>query len=152
MDINSERSHWKIYLALAATAILLISLFYTGYLAQRLREGERNKALLLFNAYRDIFGSEDVQAENPELGQDLEKDLSLPLSILEANKDIPIIVANEAGEVLYATNFGEELDTNATFLQQKLVSLKNKGPEPTPIPGTDQYLFYENSRLHQLLT
>ena len=126
--------------------------FYTGYLAQRLREGERNKALLLFNAYRDIFGSENVQADNPELGHDLEKDLSLPLSILEANKDIPIMVANEAGEVLYATNFGEDLDTNATFLQQKLVSLKSKGPEPTPIPGTDQYLFYENSRLHQLLT
>lgn len=152
MEINSERSHWKIYLALAAAVILLISLFYTGYLAQRLREGERNKALLLFNAYEDIFGQANPDATDIELGADLEKDLTLPLSILEANKDIPMMVANEAGEVLYATNFGNGLDSNQTFLREKLISLRKKGPEPTPIPGTDQYLYYQNSRLHELLT
>ena len=152
MDINSERSHWKIYLALAAAVILLISLFYTGYLAQRLREGERNKALLLFNAYDDIFAQDDPLSLDAELGHDLDKDLSLPLSILEANKDIPIMVADESGEVLYATNFGNGLDSNKAFLQEKLITLKKKGPPPTPIPGTDQYLYYQNSRLHELLT
>lgn len=154
MDIQSQRSHWKIYLALAGIAILLISLFYTGYLAQRLREGERNKALLLFDAYETIFHPEELQSPNPDgsYAQDMEVDLSLPLSILEANKDIPIMVVDEGGKVLYATNFGIDLDTNYAFLQDKLAELKKKGPEPTEIPGMGQYIYYENSRLHKLLT
>jgi len=153
MDINTERSQWKIYLALAAIAILLISLFYTGYLAQRLREGERNKALLLFDAYETIFRPDEL-SEDPEAlqSQDMEMDLSLPLSILESNKDIPIMLADAQDNVLYATNFGEGLDTNVTFLKEKLISLKRKGPAPIEIPGVNQFLYYQNSRLHQLLS
>ena len=154
MEINAERSHWKIYLALAAIVILLISLFYTGYLAQRLREGERNKALLLFDAYETIFRPDDFAGNDPEdiQSQDMDMDLSLPLSILESNKDIPIMVVTAQNEVLYATNFGSGLDTNFTFLQEKLLQLKKKGPEPVEIPGVNQFLYYQNSRLHQLLT
>lgn len=154
MDIQSQKSYWKLYLALAAIAILLISLFYTGYLAQRLREGERNKALLLFDAYKDIFDMVDPQDESPDAQEsvDMEKDLSLPLSIIEANKDIPIMLVDGADSVMYARNFGEELDTNTAFLQEKLISLRRKGPKPTEIPGMNQYLYYQNSRLHELLT
>jgi len=153
MEINAERSHWKIYLAIAAIAILLISLFYTGYLAQRLREGERNKALLLFDAYETIF-RQDEQLQDPEALQspDMEMDLSLPLSILESNKDIPIMVVDGQGKVIYATNFGNGLDTNFTLLQERLITLKKKGPEPIEIPAVNQFLYYQNSRLHQLLT
>ena len=69
MDHNSQRSYWKIYLAIAGLVILLISLIYTGYLADRLRQGERNKALLLFDAYQ-TFQNEEKEA-----------DLTLKLSI-----------------------------------------------------------------------
>lgn len=153
MDIQDQRSHWKIYLALSAIVILLISLFYTGYLAQRLREGERNKALLLFQAYRAILPPEDGSQSDPEQQpMDMEVDLSLPFSIVESNKDIPIMVVSNNGTVLYARNFGEALDTNKAFLQEKLISLQKKGPEPTEIPGQNQFLYYQNSRLHELLT
>lgn len=142
MDIYHQRSGWKIYLALAGIAILLISLVYTGYLAKRLREGERNKALLLFDAYKTISES------------DLEADLTLPSNIIEANKDIPIMVVSESNVVYYGRNFGEALDTNMTFLQNRLTSLKKKGPEPIIISdsSTRQYLYYQNSKLHELLT
>lgn len=138
--MNQQRSNWKIYLAIAGIVILLVSLIYTGYLAQRLREGERNKALLLFDAYTTITES------------DIDADLTLPSSIIESNQDIPIMVVSEAGEVIYARNFGEELDTNKVFLAEKLVQLKKKGPEPTIIPDIRQYLYYQNSNLHELLT
>ena len=121
MEPNSQRSHWKIYLAIAGIIILLISLVYTTYLAQRLREGERNKALLLFNAYQTF------QTADPEA------DLTLQLSIFESNQDIPIIVATESGQVLYGKNFGLDLDTNMVFLQDRLAHLKLKGPEPISI-------------------
>lgn len=142
MDHNSQRSYWKIYLAIAGLVILLISLIYTGYLAERLRQGERNKALLLFDAYQ-TFQNADPEA-----------DLTLQLSIFESNNDIPIIVADEAGKVKFGKNFGVDLDTNIIFLQERLLKIKKKGPEPTVITdsGVKQYLYYQNSRLHELLT
>jgi signal transduction histidine kinase len=148
MESNAQRSHWKIYLAIAGTIILLISLIYTSYLAQRLREGERNKALLLFDAYQTIN-----DLGNPETAN-LEADLTLPSNIIIANNDIPIMVVDEGDQVLYAKNFGEELDTNQVFLKEKLVFLKRKGPDPIEITDTGlrQYLFYQNSKLHELLT
>ncbi len=148
MDHMNQRSYWKVYLAIAGVIILLISLIYTGYLAQRLREGERNKALLLSYAY-EAFNSQS----NPETA-DIDADLTLHLNIFESNKDIPIMVVNDHGEVLYAKNFGVDLDTNRVFLKNKLETLRRKGPEPTEIAdtGIKQYLYYQNSRLHELLT
>lgn len=146
LEATRTRSNWKIWLGIAGALILLISLSYTTYLAQRLREGERNKALLLFNAYETIS-----QAGIGEEG--LEADLSLPLNIIESNEDIPIMVVSESGEVLYARNFGPELDTSATFLRARLEKLKQEGPDPWTIrdASTLQYLYYQNSDLHELL-
>ena len=146
IDIYTPRSRWKIYLALAGISILLISLFYTNYLAQRLREGERNKASLLFYAYDAIN-----QQNNPET-LDLEADLTLPLSIIESNKDIPIMLVSSDDQVLYSRNFGPGLDSNQVFLQERLVKLKKKGPEPIAISGENQFLYYQNSRVLELLT
>ena len=141
MLMYNPRSRWKIYLAIAGIVILLISLVYTGYLAKRLRDGERNKAILLFNAYKAIQES------------DLDADVTLPSNIIESNNDIPIMVVSEGGEVLYARNFSDALDTNKVFLKDKLDHLKKKGPEPTTISdsSTRQYLYYQNSKLHELL-
>lgn len=141
MIMYNPRSRWKIYLAIAGIVILLISLVYTGYLAKRLRDGERNKAILLFSAYKSIQES------------DLEADLTLQSNIIEANNDIPIMVVSEGGEVLYARNFSVALDTNKVFLKTKLDQLKKKGPEPTVMSdsSTRQYLYYQNSKLHELL-
>jgi len=146
LEAPRARSNWKIYLGIAGAVILLISLSYTTYLAQRLREGERNKALLLFNAYETISQA-GIGGEGPEA------DLTLPLNIIESNEDIPIMVVSESGEVLYARNFGPELDTSVTFLSTRLEKLKHKGPEPWTITDTStrQYLYYQNSDLHELL-
>jgi len=146
MDIYDQRSRWKIYLAVAGIVILFISLFYTNYLAQRLREGERNKASLLFYAYDAINNANDPEA------QDLETDLSLPLSILESNKDIPIMWVKADNIVVSAINFGPGLDSNNVFLQQRLIHLKKKGPKPIEISGENQFLYYQNSRILELLT
>lgn len=142
MDHTDQRSHWKIYLGIAGIIILIISLVYTTYLAQRLQEGERNKALLLFNAY-ETFKDADPEA-----------DFTLQLTIFENNQDIPIIVATESGEVLFGKNFGIDLDTNRVFLQQRLNRLREKGPAPISLSdeSTKEYIYYQNSKLHELLT
>ena len=141
MDIYEQRSRWKIYLALAGTCILLISLFYTNYLAQRLREGERNKALLLFDAFNEL-----------DKNQDLEADLTLPTNIILANNDIPIIVVSNDNKDLVGRNFDPKLDTSKVFLKERLAKIKKKGPEPISISSDNQLLYYQNSRVLDLLT
>lgn len=141
MEIQQQRSHWKIYLGIAGVAILLISLVYTTFLAERLKVGERNKALLM------VFALEAVG--NP----DEDADLTLASMILEQNNDIPMLVVNNNDEVMFARNFGEEQDSNRVFLMERLARIKKKGPEPIKLFGTDnQLLYYQNSRLHDLLT
>lgn len=141
MESNTHQSYWKVYLAIAGIIILLISLVYTGYLAQRLRDGERNKALLLFDAYQ-TFQNADPEA-----------DLTLQLNIFKSNKDIPIIVATESGEVLFGKNFGIEQDTNISFLQERLARIQQKGPDPIRLSDTSasELIYYQNSKLHELL-
>lgn len=148
MDATTQRSHWKIYLAIAGIIILLISIVYTSYLAQRLRDGERNKALLLFDAYQTINDPGNLESADTEV------DLTLPTNIIISNNDIPIMVVDDGGNVLYGKNFGEDLDTNQIFLREKLVQIKKKGPEPIVLTdiGLKQYLYYQNSKLHELLT
>ncbi|MEO6132563.1 MAG: ATP-binding protein [Saprospiraceae bacterium] len=146
MDIYNQRSRWKIYLGVAGIFILFISLYYTNYLAQRLREGERNKALLLFDAYSNILNQDNSDTQN------LEADLTLPTNIILANTDIPIMLVTSNNTVIYARNFGIGLDSNEVFLQQRLLYLKKKGPEPIEIKGEEQFLFYQNSRVLELLT
>ncbi len=140
IDIYTQRSRWKIYLAVAGISILLISLYYTNYLAQRLREGERNKALLLFAAYDALQRA------------GIDDDVDLQLNIFESNKDIPIMVVNKADEIMYARNFGPELDSNFVLLKEKLIKIRKKGPEPIELLGQNQFLYYQNSRVLELLT
>jgi hypothetical protein len=129
MEVNSQRSHWKTYLAIAGIIILLISLVYTSYLAERLREGERNKALLLFDAYQTINDQSDPESAN------LEADVTLPAQHhSNANKDIPIIVVDRCmarcsmPRILALTI----LTLSMTFLRGETnLGLKTKGPEPT---------------------
>lgn len=146
MLIQIPTSKWKIYLGIAGIIILLVSLVYTGYVAKRLREGERNKALLIFNAFDSLADADPETA-------DIEANLELQLRILESNQDIPIMVVSEQNEVLYAKNFGETLDTNQVFLAERLIKIKKKGPSPASIQenGVKQFLYYENSKLHDLL-
>ncbi|MEP6648142.1 MAG: HAMP domain-containing sensor histidine kinase, partial [Saprospiraceae bacterium] len=55
-------------------------------------------------------------------------------------------------KVLYGRNFGPGLDSNEVFLQQTLVHLQKKGPKPIEITGENQFLYYQNSRVLELLT
>ena len=43
MDIYTQKSRWKIYLAIAGILIVALSMAYTNYLADKLTIEERNK-------------------------------------------------------------------------------------------------------------
>ena len=146
MDLYTRIARWKISLGLAGLAIVLISMFYTNYLAQRLAEGERDKVELFSKAMSQLS---DVQ--------DLEADVSFPLEVVEKLKYIPVILVDERDRVTGGLNFGPEKDNDLEFLEEELQKIQNRGQDPIQGEGygSSGYaakIYFKNTRLFTLLT
>lgn len=145
MDIYKRKSRWKIYLAIAGAFIIAVSMFYTKYLSDKLAEEEMKKVEQLKTAYDMLSYSLD------ETGSQC--DFTFQYSFFESNTSVPILLVGPDGEVQMGKNYGEELDTNMVFLQQKLKDFRLAGQEPKIIssPIGDIYLYFEHSRILKLL-
>lgn len=108
MDIYARKSHWKWYLAAAGVGIIILSLLYTRNLADRLSEREVQQALLWTEAQRSLHR---VSNDTTEF---FHCDLTLEARVLELNKTIPVVLVNQAGQVVDALNVpgseGEKID------------------------------------------
>lgn len=141
MDIYTQKSRWKIYLAIAGILIVALSMAYTNYLADRLTIEERNKV--------DQWGLAQDQINDAD-NEDYELcDFTLHIKLLESNTSIPVIWVSEGGTINFAINFGEEKDTNTVFLQNELENIKASGKEPIKTYGG--YLYYKDSTILVLL-
>ncbi|MBK6932578.1 MAG: HAMP domain-containing histidine kinase [Saprospirales bacterium] len=94
MDIYTRKSQWKWYLAAGGIAIIIISLLYTKYLADRLVERENQQAQQFAEAMRQVART-DV---------DLNCDFTLPGRIIEENTTVPVVVLNETFKIEYYRN------------------------------------------------
>ena len=92
MDIYTRKSYWKWYLAAGGVLIIIISLLYTRYLADRLVEREKQQAEQFAEAMRMLAKMRTDTLANYY-------DLTLHLKIIEQNTTIPVIVLNESGEI-----------------------------------------------------
>jgi len=97
-NIYARKSQWKWYLALGALVIILISLFYSRFLADRLEERERQQALLWAEAQRSIA---KISSDTSEC---INSDYTLPVRVLELNSTIPVILVDRDGNIQDALN------------------------------------------------
>ncbi|MBV6442677.1 MAG: sensor histidine kinase [Haliscomenobacteraceae bacterium CHB4] len=105
MDIYTRKSYWKWYLAAGGALIIVISLLYTRYLADRLIEREKQQAEQFAEAMRMLAKMRTDTTSNYW-------DLTLHLKIIEQNTTIPVILLNETGEIEAYRNIDERnLDT-----------------------------------------
>ncbi|MEZ4985067.1 MAG: HAMP domain-containing sensor histidine kinase [Saprospiraceae bacterium] len=142
MDIYQRRSWQKWYLAILGLAIIGFSLWYTGYIAERLAVVERNNTRFWVMAQKNIY---DTDSEDT-----LYCDLELELEIFQSNTTIPVIIANENGTVDFGANWGSEaLDNDKEYLQQQLDRMIAEEAEPIPSFGSNIY-FGESKILQQL--
>lgn len=138
MDIFSRKSRWKVYLIAGGAIILLVSVFYTRYLSQKLAEGERSKVENWVLAQR--------QLNDPERS---DEDVTLQLEVLKSNKTIPVIIVNDRSDVDWAANFGPGLDEDKNFLKKEVKKLQEAGFQPIPSFGT--FIYYKESKILQQL-
>lgn len=147
MDIYARKSHWKWYLAIAGVAIIILSLLYTRNLADRLSEREVQQAMLWTEAQRSLHR---VANDTTEF---FHCDLTLEARVLELNNTIPVILVNQAGQVVDAINVpgseGDKIDVN--IVESELRNMLRSGSADSIdafIPPDVRYkVYYSHSTL-----
>jgi signal transduction histidine kinase len=144
MDIYTKKSLWKIYLAVAGVLIMAISVVYTNYLVEKLKDEERKKVETWALALEEVNQN----------AMDTLTDFTLHNKIITENTTIPMILVNDRGGIDDARNFGEDKDTDNAFLKKELEEIKLAATPPIyfSIYDVGQAIYYKNSRILTLLT
>jgi signal transduction histidine kinase len=137
MDIYSQKSRWKLYLAIVGTIIVIVSVIYANYLSTQLAEEERRKTEIYAKVQVELSDLDDEDFENCEY--------ELHLDILSSNTTIPVMVVNERGKVDYAVNFGRELEENEDYFQEELNQMIKQGFDP--IEGFAYKVYFKESNI-----
>ena len=137
MDLYSKKSRWKIYLAIAGIVILLVSLFYTQFLARHLVEEVKYKAELMGIAQTKI--TEDFDPNDP---CEPCKDVTIYGQIIEKNQSIPILLV-EDGKVQEGGWIGFNTDDTAV-LNRELEKMIRKGVQPIIDVNSGVAIYYKD--------
>lgn len=144
MNINKQKSRWKIYLAVAGALIVLISTLYSNYLARQIAEEEKKKVQLYVDAQiqakkMDFYASKlyATCSDAPE------PDFTFVFSILQSNTTVPVLLVGENGVINDALNYGEIDSLGKVRELQRFVAA---GTKPL-IGGSGQRLYFKESTL-----
>ncbi len=139
MDIYSQRSSWKVLLAILGTVVLLITLIYSNYLAEELKKSEERNIELYAFALQELF--DGLNSGN----SDLNKDITFPDSVRNSFP-LPIIVEDEMG-YLIGNNWPEGKNEDEAFLAKKKKQFLESGKKPIVGQGYSSNLYFFNSQL-----
>ncbi|MCB0508579.1 MAG: HAMP domain-containing histidine kinase [Bacteroidetes bacterium] len=139
MFIFQKRNRWKIILSLLAISIVFFTLWYTQRLASSIAKEEIKKVTEIADAYKVL--------NNVESG---EMELSKALDKIKVNETIPVIWANDKGDILAFKNFdSSRIKKDPNYLKKEMNKLKVK-KQFIIIHLSDkmqQFLYYKDSDL-----
>lgn len=124
-----------------SVAIVVSFLYISNNLVKDLAAQERERMQIWANATKEIITASDIE---------------FPMSIIEANSNIPVMLTDESSSIILdSRNFDLPEDSdplsevNAKFLESKLHDLKqtNNVIHVTLNDGSSQYVYYEDSSL-----
>lgn len=122
MDIYSKRTSFKIGLFIIGIILLLITVVYSSFLANQLKQKEEKDAVNYVTALKTL-----------SLNDDPNKDRELETSII-TSADIQVVSQYEDG-TLEGINWGAERDTNQVFLESKIQEYLDAGRTPLTTYG-----------------
>lgn len=126
----------KIILIITGSAIVVISTFFSNKLAGSLALEEHKKIEIWAEATRQLI----LADENT--------DLEFIISIIEGNKTIPVILADENNNILSSKNIKEPDLNREDFYKRTLERYKSKNAAiEVKLGDTTQYLYYDESSL-----
>ncbi len=118
MDIYQKRSNWQKVIIVLGVIMLLVTIFYSNYLANQLEESENKNIAIYQEAIKQISNQ----------NTDINADVSFLMSVIESFP-LPSITDDGEGKLL-GGNWGEERDTNQVFLAKKLKEFDSLNREP----------------------
>jgi two-component system, sporulation sensor kinase D len=128
---------------LASLIIVSLILWNTFIFFQKFKLEERVKMEILATAQKELASIVDLNAN-----------VDLPLKVIENNRNIPMILVNEKGEIDYFQNLDSERALNPAYLEKQLAKMKaeNKPIEVSFKGKNKQFIYYRNSDLLNKLT
>lgn len=138
MDIYSQASKWKIYLAIGGIFIVGASMVYTQYLANELAKQEEKQALHWQMANEIVNYSDEEELDHC--------DYTLQGMLMTSNTTIPVILVDERGKIIDAVNFGDEKNKDEAYLLRIVDRLQRK-PDYEPIKGFGADIYFLESKL-----
>ncbi len=112
LSIYDRKKRWKIWLFFVAIAIAIFTLLYTDYMVKKLSSEERSKMQQWADAYRLITSDEDLSSGTQNY---------LLNSVIRANRTIPVILADEKGNINSVLNFDSVKDSDPEFLKSAYI-------------------------------
>ncbi|MBL4625617.1 MAG: HAMP domain-containing histidine kinase [Flavobacteriales bacterium] len=168
MNSYSKKQLWKYILGIIALLIIGFSFWHTSQLAGKIELEERQKVRLWADAIRkkanlvkytnELFVKIGVEERNKvELWAEATKklasseeiqDYTFVLKVVADNTTVPVILADDEGNVVSYRNLeGESVDPVSLKEQMQLMGELNEPIEISIYGGRKNYLYYKDSRL-----
>ncbi len=146
MDIYTRKSYWKWYLGAFGIVIILISLFYTKYLADELTIREDQQAKLYAEAQRTL------NKVSTDTSLFFNCDLTLPARVIELNNTIPVVLIGADGRIEDALNMAgtEGLKVDTMMVREELDRMRERGLDSVDasiLPDINKKVYYSRSKL-----
>ncbi len=167
MSIYSKKQTWKLGLFITAVLIVVVSLWYTNTLVNKIAADERNKVKLWADAiqkkanlvkytnelFEKIKTDERKKVElwaeaTRQLSQDL-SDYGFVLKVVADNTTVPVILTDEHGTPITSRNLDPEKENDKTYLKLQMQAMRavQEPIEITVYKGKKNYLYYKDSKL-----
>ena len=136
-NLYESRRNLKYAFIIGAVLIAIASVVVSDMLIRKLAHEERVRMEIWTEAYRVLT------TENTD------QNLMVVLRIIEGNTSIPVILCDDAGNILSHRNIDVRGSDEDAFLKRKVTEFQSKNP-PIPVeigPNSYQYLYYDDSIL-----
>ena len=143
MNLFSNTLLFKRLTIFVSIIIVTLILWNTYIFFQKFKYEERVKMEILAEAQKEIGTNTDLNAS-----------VTLPLKIIENNSNIPMILVDDLGEVLYTQNLDSVKSLNPNYIKKQLALMKSQNkPIIISYDGKNkQYIYYKDSDLLRKLT
>lgn len=132
-NIYTSRSILRYIFIIFSIVIVVASIYVMNLLVERLSAEERTRIELWADATREL-----IRTDN------LDSDLSFVQKVIESNHTIPVVLADEDGNVLFARNI-EDVDMDKTVVAD--FDFKYEPIQVDFDDATKQYIYYNDSKL-----
>jgi signal transduction histidine kinase len=169
MNLYTNKKRWKWALAIVALLIVGASLWYTNYLVKSIAEQETNQVKMWAVAMEQHAGmmksTEEFftkVSEQEQMRVDLlalayrqvldfssNENTGIYLEIIKNNISIPLIITDDAGNIMFSNNLPEDQKDKKTFDDELKKAYSKFAPiKINPGYGQIQWLYYNQSLIY----